>query len=702
MVKKMGRKNLFSDEKAQMHTIEALVAALLMIGAVTFLSMSAPSVRPEFSKVQLQEYGEDTLQVLSVYPSEMEPEWWDDGVSEWDYRIPVKVSANAYDRTDYPIKYYVNFTGKFPDVFDENSTRVIEYYPNGTIKGEVPSQFNRTFKVVETTLNITEGWSYQDDDELPIIGSIGEMTQDDTVKLKEKDDDWAPTTVIPAIEDEYKTGPNASYWDMASVKFDLSDIGYENITKATLWAYVSDTGMILLPVDDFPDHHHYDLYRGEFNTTDEDDSYIGHDSFENYNESWIEHQVPISWIDNDELKLSLRLWDAKVDIIQLKVNYLHTDFNATSNAEGNVYWIMNGTTPAFTDRYYYIYFDNMYNPKDPPSYPSYISDDGKKTGGLWNCSFGNVSFQYNLNAGSGDETFPGINEVKVNGNSIDTWDDTDKSDLADSFTLADPDQGVGTIKKIIDGSIYRKFLLSAMGREEYIEVYNSTDFWKIEYEETPNYNSSLYPGHRYFIVSVDGAGHYGYYDDINVDTGNYVVEDYCWIKSSGDLGLGAIMAEKDWDSLFSAADNNLSFYNDSLISRFYIDDKEVNQDGYYWMHATDSGNRSTSKLADSLRHSPTTSVEAPYVEPLSKLAYYLEMKDWIGLDKEFSPIIPDEIGYNFYITDSSGEVLEDGLAKIERGQPSPEAVTVNRLIYADDPWSTVKNVYEIKLVLWYR
>ncbi|MCW1296998.1 MAG: NEW3 domain-containing protein [Candidatus Parvarchaeota archaeon] len=54
------------------------------------------------------------------------------------------------------------------------------------------------------------------------------------------------------------------------------------------------------------------------------------------------------------------------------------DYDATYNAVGELVFLLNGTTPANTTRYFYIYFDTMENQKQPPSYQTnltYVWDD---------------------------------------------------------------------------------------------------------------------------------------------------------------------------------------------------------------------------------------------------------------------------------------------------------------------------------------
>ncbi|MEM5869904.1 MAG: NEW3 domain-containing protein [Candidatus Aenigmatarchaeota archaeon] len=68
-------------------------------------------------------------------------EWWN---VSWHYRFRIEVNSTSYSRTDWPIEYQVNFTDLLPSgSFDENSVRVFEYSPSGSILYEVPSQFDK-------------------------------------------------------------------------------------------------------------------------------------------------------------------------------------------------------------------------------------------------------------------------------------------------------------------------------------------------------------------------------------------------------------------------------------------------------------------------------------------------------------------------------------------------------------------------------
>lgn len=56
------------------------------------------------------------------------------------------------------------------------------------------------------------------------------------------------------------------------------------------------------------------------------------------------------------------------------------DYNQTSNADGTVIFILNGTNPAHTERWFYVYFDTTERAKSTPSYPSIIESswDGEE------------------------------------------------------------------------------------------------------------------------------------------------------------------------------------------------------------------------------------------------------------------------------------------------------------------------------------
>jgi hypothetical protein len=59
-------------------------------------------------------------------------EWWN---STWKYRIGITINNSGYNRTNWPVEVFINFSDLgYEGTFDNNSIRVIEYWPNGSIK----------------------------------------------------------------------------------------------------------------------------------------------------------------------------------------------------------------------------------------------------------------------------------------------------------------------------------------------------------------------------------------------------------------------------------------------------------------------------------------------------------------------------------------------------------------------------------------
>lgn len=70
------------------------------------------------------------------YDSGLDYEWWS---TDWTYRFPIEVNSSFYNRTNYSINLYLNFTSILSDLslsseeFDENSIRVIQYDASGSM-----------------------------------------------------------------------------------------------------------------------------------------------------------------------------------------------------------------------------------------------------------------------------------------------------------------------------------------------------------------------------------------------------------------------------------------------------------------------------------------------------------------------------------------------------------------------------------------
>ena len=115
--------------------------------------------------------------------------WWD---ATWDYRTPVKITTGNYGSEDVPISWNVDLAGKLaamqtpPDVdpLDPNSVRVIEYNPDGTVLGEVPSQFSSTPALGSGIAVIQFSDSYTSTTVGPALTALGYSFTDVTADLE--------------------------------------------------------------------------------------------------------------------------------------------------------------------------------------------------------------------------------------------------------------------------------------------------------------------------------------------------------------------------------------------------------------------------------------------------------------------------------------------------------------------------------------
>jgi len=153
--------------------------------------------------------------------------------------------------------------------------------------------------------DLNQGTSYQDE---------GTLTYNDTVKLKDLDNNWGPTTTGTVVNSYYATGTATQWFDAISANFDLSGVNLAQIKTVTLMAYIKTGG--------YSNHgwHHYELYQGAFNAADQDSNPLGHsfDYAKYSNGGWISHEVPLAWVTSNNLDLSLRLWNASVDQVKLQ------------------------------------------------------------------------------------------------------------------------------------------------------------------------------------------------------------------------------------------------------------------------------------------------------------------------------------------------------------------------------------------------
>jgi hypothetical protein len=153
---------------------------------------------------------------------------------------------------------------------------------------------------------LTSGISFQDEG-LPSI--------DDTANLQALDGNWAPTPVPGAIVDYYATGTAPGYWDAASLTFDVT--GYD---PATLFlCFYVEQGMYTRT------WHHYEVLPGLLNPLDQDTGPPGAtgpivdfgDHGANGLVGWLTAQLPAGSVNGNNVELTLRLWNARVDQVKL-------------------------------------------------------------------------------------------------------------------------------------------------------------------------------------------------------------------------------------------------------------------------------------------------------------------------------------------------------------------------------------------------
>jgi len=186
-----------------------------------------------------------------------------------------------------------------------------------------------SYATTEVEFEINQADSFQDAEYEPLEVPHNQPAQsfDDTAKLKFLDNNWGPSVFDPMDFDYYTTG--TSYWwiDGISANFDLSSVGYSNISGVTAMAYVRPGSYWR------PNWHHYVFYDGDENPMNQDsdpvipsdssnmiDGIYSFDPITYANGGWISYNVPKSWVTSDSFDITLRLWNAQVDQVKLKAD----------------------------------------------------------------------------------------------------------------------------------------------------------------------------------------------------------------------------------------------------------------------------------------------------------------------------------------------------------------------------------------------
>jgi hypothetical protein len=150
----------------------------------------------------------------------------------------------------------------------------------------------------------------------------GTTSADHTSLLSSLDGVWAPSTGGTVVYDYYATGTDPRWWDAVSLNFDLSPVGWGNIASAELWFYTQQG-------DYSTSWHHYEVLQGAYNTSHQDNapgSWPGLVDFGNHGKSglvrWLSAPVPVSWITSDSFDVTLRLWNARLDTVELRTTLI--------------------------------------------------------------------------------------------------------------------------------------------------------------------------------------------------------------------------------------------------------------------------------------------------------------------------------------------------------------------------------------------
>ena len=170
----------------------------------------------------------------------------------------------------------------------------------------------------DITIPLTSGLStsFQDAE----TGPTPAQTADHTALLLNLDGQWAPSPVAPVTNDYYATGADPQWWDAVSMNFDLSGIGYDKILSAELCFYTQQGTLV-------SSWHHYAVLEGAFNSSLEDDNTPYNNpapvvDFGNQGSNgiagWLNAPIPSAWITGNSFDVTLRLWNARIDQVELK------------------------------------------------------------------------------------------------------------------------------------------------------------------------------------------------------------------------------------------------------------------------------------------------------------------------------------------------------------------------------------------------
>jgi uncharacterized membrane protein len=204
------------------------------------------------------------------------------------------------------------------------------------------------------------------------------------------------------------------------------------------------------------------------------------------------------------------------------------DYDASSNAAGTVVFILNGTTPSHTERWFYVYFDTQDSPKAGPAYSTMMGRD-------WDGDEFNITFNTNPGNYYGFFTFDTNRSENTSGLFKYRWRDEYR------FTYSGPNDKTREFIRTTDGEY--NYTYDLRGNASFMEGPARITVYQEGYEtywNDPENRTNMtylrktyrfYPNKTWFVVE---------HDIININ-GSVSVSRSSW------AGLPAFDAEEAYD-----------------------------------------------------------------------------------------------------------------------------------------------------------
>ena len=260
----------------------------------------------------------------------------------WRYKVPITVHAGGSDWNDTPVVHTINFTEKLADIgesgiIDTSSVRVIERCENDTPICEIPSQVE---------------WNESCH---ALVGGVanGGFEADGNWNYTETRDEWGGNYTNATshsgnrsymIEYPWSQGSSAGDYAAITQRIDGSQIT-ENSHILRFWVRDNYNGST-------SGYHWKQVVVDEIVLWEEDVS--GDEG------GWMSADVDLSDYIGEDVNLTLRVYD-RSGFSNFGVSVWWDDVAILTNTTGDVSWIINGSLPAGSERYYSIYFDTLEN-----------------------------------------------------------------------------------------------------------------------------------------------------------------------------------------------------------------------------------------------------------------------------------------------------------------------------------------------------